>query len=172
MLAVQWSCHIEDEDGVVRHEEFLDLSGEPPMRALAERLIECLGTVGPVLMYTSYERTVINGLVRLFPDLAEELRAIADRLVDLFPIVKKHYYHPQMLGSWSIKAVLPAMVPGMSYDGLEGINEGMGAADGFLEAIDTGTDRGRKLELEGELLRYCRFDTEAMVGIVRYLGAA
>jgi len=83
--------------------------------------------------------------------------------------VKRHYYHPNMLGSWSIKAVLPAMVPNMSYAGLDGINEGMGAADGFLEAINPGTDMIRKLELEKQLLRYCRFDTEAMVEIVRYL---
>lgn len=169
--AVQWSCHIEEADGVIRHEEFLDLSGEPPMRPLAESLISCLGTDGPVLMYTSYERTVINGLARLFPDLAAALRAIADRLVDLYPIVRNHYYHPKMLGSWSIKAVLPAMVPEMSYAGLNGINEGMGAADGFLEAINPATDSARKQELEEQLLRYCRFDTEAMLEIVRVLTA-
>ena len=55
----------------MRHEEFLDLSGEPPMRALAEKMIACLGDSGPVLMYTTYERTVINGLIELFPDLAD-----------------------------------------------------------------------------------------------------
>ncbi len=168
-VAVQWSCHIEQQDGVIRHEEFLDVSGEPPMRALAECLIDCLGTTGPVLMYTNYEKTVIKGLAELFPDLADALQAIVGRLVDLHPIVKNHYYHPKMLGSWSVKAVLPAMVPGMSYAGLEGINEGMGAADGFLEAINPGTDMIRKLELHEQLLRYCRFDTEAMVEIVRFL---
>ncbi|HNP36216.1 MAG TPA: DUF2779 domain-containing protein [Woeseiaceae bacterium] len=167
--AVQWSCHIEDEDGGIRHEEFLDLSGEPPMRALAECLIACLGTAGPVLMYTSYEKTVIRGLADLFPDLAESLGAIISRLVDLYPIVKNHYYHPKMLGSWSIKAVLPALVPEMSYAGLEGINEGMSAANGYLEAINPGTDMLRKLELEEQLLRYCRFDTAAMVAIVASL---
>ena len=73
-----------------------------------------------------------------------------------------------MLGSWSIKAVLPAMVPGMSYAGLEGINEGSGASDGYLEAIRPGTHPARKAELEEQLLRYCRFDTQAMVEIVRF----
>jgi hypothetical protein len=46
----------------------------------------------------------------------------------------------------------------------------MGAADGFLEAINPATDRVRKLDLEEQLLRYCRFDTEAMVEIVRFFG--
>jgi len=172
-VPIQWSCHIEEEGGELRHEEFLNLSGEAPMRALAEKMIECLGESGPVLMYTSYEKGVINGLIAMFPDLEEPLKKIVNRLYDLHPIVKTHYYHPKMLGSWSIKAVLPAMVPEMSYAGLEGINEGMGASDGFLEAIGsrsgTAPTEERKGELEEQLLRYCRFDTEAMVEIVRYL---
>ena len=171
-LAIQWSCHIEEVGGEMRHEEFLDLSGEPPMRALAEAMIACLGESGPVLMYTSYEKTVINGLIEMFPDLAEPLTEIVNRLWDLHPLVKAHYYHPDMLGSWSIKAVLPAMVPEMSYAGLEGINEGMGASDGFLEAMNPDTDAARKAELEEQLLRYCKFDTEAMVEIVRFFTTA
>ena len=170
-VPIQWSCHIEDADGGLRHEEFLDLSGEPPMRALAEKMIACLGESGAVLMYTTYEKGVIEGLIRLYPDLEESLRSIVSRLVDLHPIVKRHYYHPQMLGSWSIKAVLPAMVPQMSYAGLEGISEGMGASDGYLEAINPDTELARKIELGEQLLRYCRFDTEAMVEIVRFFNA-
>ncbi len=168
-IPIQWSCHIEESNSELRHEEFLDISGEPPMRALAGKMIECLGNSGPVLMYTSYEKGVINGLIEMFPDLEDPLQGIVDRLVDLHPIVKAHYYHPKMLGSWSIKAVLPAMVPSMSYAELEGINEGTGASDGYLEAINPETDRVRKLELKEQLLRYCRFDTEAMVEIVRFL---
>ena len=74
-----------------------------------------------------------------------------------------------MLGSWSIKAVLPCIAPHMNYADLEGINEGTSASDGFLEAIDPETDWVRKAELEKQLLRYCKFDTEAMVEIVRFL---
>jgi hypothetical protein len=172
-VPVQWSCHIDDgtDDGSyqrMRHEEFLDLSGKPPMRALAEALIECLGDAGPVLMYTNYEEGVIRGLSEMFPDLAKDLQKIINRLFDLFPVVKDHYYHPDMLGSWSIKAVLPTINPAMDYGKLEGIQEGTAASNGFLEAIDPETDMVRKLELEEQLLRYCRFDTEAMVEIVRF----
>ena len=170
-VPIQWSCHIEEKGGDLRHEEFLDLSGEPPMRALAEKLLECLGDSGPVLMYTSYEKGVIKALIEMFPDLAEPLQMIIDRLWDLHPVVKDHYYHPKMLGSWSIKAVLPCIVPHMNYAELEGINEGMAASDGYLEAIDPGTDHVRKAELEEQLLRYCKFDTEAMVEIVRFFNA-
>ena len=141
------------------------------MRALAEKLLECLGDSGPLLMYTSYEKGVIKALIEMFPDLAEPLQMIIDRLWDLHPVVKDHYYHPKMLGSWSIKAVLPCIVPHMNYAELEGINEGMAASEGYLEAIDPGTDHVRKAELEEQLLRYCKFDTEAMVEIVRFFNA-
>jgi hypothetical protein len=73
-----------------------------------------------------------------------------------------------MLGSWSIKAVLPTIAPDMDYASLEGIKEGTAASDAFIEAISPTTSNERKAELEEQLLRYCRFDTEAMVEIVRF----
>jgi len=167
-IPIQWSCHIEDERGDLRHEEFLDLSGEPPMRALAEKLIACLGDTGPILMYTSFERKVIEGLAEMYPDLSIGLQNISSRLYDLHPVVKQNYYHPDMLGSWSIKAVMPTIDSAMDYARLQGINQGTAASDGFIAAISPDTDMIRKLELEEQLLKYCNFDTEAMVAIVRF----
>jgi hypothetical protein len=172
-LPVQWSCHIDDGSGdgsaaQMRHREFLDLSGEPPMRRLAAALLDCLGDAGPVLMYTDYEEQVIGHLIELLPDLEPGLRRILDRLYDLYPVVKQNYYHPRMLGSWSIKAVMPTLDPALDYAKLDGIREGTAASAGYLEAIAPGTSAGRRAELERQLLRYCRFDTEAMAGIVRY----
>jgi hypothetical protein len=172
-VPVQWSCHVDDGTGdgayeTMQHDEFLDLSGDPPMRALAEHLVECLGDTGPVLMYTDYEERVIRNLIEMFPDLKRDLDRIIDRLFDLHPVVKDNYYHPDMLGSWSIKAVLPTINPDMDYKKLEGIREGTAASNGFLEAINPATDMVRKLELEEQLRRYCRFDTEAMAEIVRF----
>ena len=167
-LAVQWSCHIEEADGALRHKEFLDLSGDPPMRALALALIETLGDSGPVLMFTNYEEGVIRKLIELLPDLEQPLQAIIDRLFDLHPVVKQSYYHPKMAGSWSIKAVMPTINPDMDYMSLDGIKEGGAASEGFIEAIQRDTTPERKSELDRQLRRYCRLDTEAMVEIVRF----
>ena len=167
-VAIQWSCHIESTPGEFRHEEFLDLSGAPPMRALALSLIETLGDSGPVLMWSNYEKLVINNLVELLPDLEKPLQAIVDRLYDMQPVVKENYYHPDMLGSWSIKAVMPTINPDMDYAGLEGIKEGTAASEGFIEAIQPETSIERKAELDIQLRRYCRFDTEAMVEILKF----
>jgi len=167
-LPFQWSCHIERSPGAMEHAEFLDLSGDPPMRSLAEQMITDLETSGPVLMYTSYERGVIEGLAGMFPDLAGPLRAIIDRLVDLHPVTRINYYHPDMLGSWSIKAVLPTIAPEMDYAQLEGIQEGMGASLAYLEAIDPQTNEANREEIHKSLLKYCKHDTEAMVQLVHF----
>jgi hypothetical protein len=168
-LPMQWSCHYEATPGRIEHAEFLDLTGDPPMRRLAESLIRALGSEGPVLMYTPYEKRMIKGLIERFPDLEPTLAAIIGRLVDLAPIVRQYYYHPDMLGSWSLKRVLPTIAADMQYSQLAGIQEGTAASEGYLEAIDPGTLPERKAELKEQLLRYCRFDTEAMVRLVQYL---
>jgi hypothetical protein len=168
-LPIQWSCHIERAPGDIEHAEFLDLSGEPPMRPLAEAMIRALEASGPVLMYTSYEKRVIEGLAAMFPVLSEALLMIIGRLVDLHPPAKAYYYHPDMLGSWSIKAVLPTIAPDMDYAMLEGIQEGTEASAAYLEAIHPDTSAERKEEIRLDLLRYCRHDTEAMVRLLHFL---
>lgn len=175
-LPVQWSMHVDDGTGdgsleSTDHAEFLDLSGEPPMRALAETMLDTVGTTGPVFMYTNYERRMILDLIDRFPGLEYRLRPVVARLVDLAEIVRAYYYHPRMLGSWSIKAVGPAIAPHLDYARLDGISDGMAAADGYLEAIRPDTPPPRKAALERQLLRYCRFDTEVMVEIVSFLCA-
>jgi hypothetical protein len=168
-LPFQWSCHYELAPGKMDHAEFLDLSGDPPMRRLAESLVRALGGEGPILMYTAYEKRVINGLIERFPDLQRPLAAMVERLVDLAPVARQFYYHPDMHGSWSLKHVLPTIAPDMQYQNLSGIQEGTGASEGYLEAIDRDTTGERKAELKEQLLRYCRFDTEALVRLVQYL---
>jgi hypothetical protein len=47
-----------------------------------------------------------------FVEYSNELRGIVNRLKDLIiPFQQKWYYTPEMKGSYSIKHVLPALVP-------------------------------------------------------------
>jgi hypothetical protein len=73
-----------------------------------------------------------------------------------------------MLGSWSIKAVLPTIAPDMDYATLEGIREGTEASAAYLKAIHPQTMPERRDELRRHLLRYCRHDTEAMVRLLHF----
>lgn len=168
-LPFQWSCQIETPDGSVREAAFLDLSGSSPMRSCAEQLITALGDSGPILTYSPFERQVIRRLAHRFPDIAEPLEALSNRIVDLLPVIRQHYYHPAMRGSFSIKAVLPTVAPHLNYDQLEEVKDGTGAQAAFEEAIAPDTTDSRRREIERSLLEYCALDTLAMVELLRFL---
>jgi hypothetical protein len=169
-LPFQWSCHIETSPEALAHAEFLDLGGEPPMRRLAESLLATLGTAGPILVYTPYERRVIHSLAARYTDLEAPLAALAERIVDLHPPTRRHYYHPAMQGSWSIKAVLPTVAPDLSYAALGEIRDGFAAQSAYLEAIGPMTSDSRRAALRKALLEYCRQDTLALARLVEFFG--
>lgn len=163
-IPFQFSAHRLSRTGRLEQRAFLDLSGKDPSRAFAEALIAAGGTRGPVYVYNSvFEKGRIEELAQRFARLATGLRALAERIVDLLPIARAHYYHPSQQGSWSIKAVLPALFPELRYDQLDGVQDGGMAGDAYLEAIDPQTATSRKAEIERQLLEYCALDTYAMV---------
>jgi hypothetical protein len=167
----QWSVHLEKTSGDLEHFEHLDLSGEMPARALAQRLLTVLGDEGPILSYSDYERQCLRTLAQLVPMLADQLRALEPRLFDLLPLLRANYYHPAMRGSWSIKAVLPTVVPEMRYEDLGEVREGDAAQRAYQEAVHPAATPLRRHDIEQALRRYCRFDTEAMLRLVRTLSS-
>ena len=72
-----------------------------------------------------------------------------------------------MRGSYSIKSVLPALVPELSYNDLE-IREGGTASNTFLSMVN-GTFEGDVEDKRSQLLEYCKLDTYAMVKILEIL---
>lgn len=160
----QWSCHVEQRNGTLSEHAFLDLSGNAPMRAFAESLLHTLRQRGPIFVYNeSFESSRIRELAEMFPDLADGLLALTERIEDLLPLTRKHYYHPAMHGSWSIKAVLPTIAPELGYDQLEDVADGGQAQLAYQEAIAANTTRARRQALDKALRRYCGRDTLALV---------
>jgi hypothetical protein len=170
-IPFQYSCHIENEDGSIVHKEYLETSGDLPVKSLAENLIATVGAEGPIYAYGSFEGTVLNGLSEMLPRLAPKLRKIQSRLVDLLSIARRVYYHPEMKGSWSIKAVLPTIAPELKYDDLEVQHGGM-AQEAYLEAIDDATTAERHTEIRKNLLDFCGRDTEKLIAIARFFAQA
>ena len=159
----QWSCHIEYAPGQLHHEMFLDVSGNDPRRGCAESLIKTLANDGPVLVYyAAFEKGRIAELAQRFSDLAPALLSINERVVDLLPMARKHYYHPAMKGSWSIKAILPTIAPDLRYDQLE-VGNGGDAQNAYSEIVHPATTHQRKQQLIDGLSEYCALDTLAMV---------
>ena len=160
----QFSLHTLSDSGQLDHTEFLDLSGGDPSEPFAKALIQNCGTSGPVYVYNAaFETSRISELATRYPDLSDELLTINARVVDLLPLARERYYHPSQQGSWSIKKVLPAVVPELRYNALDGVQDGGAAMQAFLEAIDPSTTVERKGHIERQLLAYCKLDTYAMV---------
>jgi len=166
-IPTQWSNHIEMEDGQVLHHEFLSSDPRDPRTDFIEALLDSVGGEGSICVYSPYERAILEGLAEAFPKWARDLRRVIARLWDLLPIVREQYYHPGFLGSFSIKAVLPALLPELSYDDLE-IQEGGMAAQTYAQMVFEETDWVEKLRLREALLRYCERDTLAMLRL-RYV---
>jgi hypothetical protein len=100
--------------------------------------------------------------------MGEALRSISARVVDLLPVARGRYYHPSQQGSWSIKKVLPAVAPDLSYEQLTGVQDGGMAMDAFREGIHSSTSAARKQQIERQLLDYCGLDTFAMVRLWQF----
>lgn len=169
-LPFQFSLHKLGADGKLDHAEFLDLSGADPCEAFADTLIGSCDGKGPVYVYNAqFEAGRIRDLGQRFPRKARPLDAIAQRMVDVLPVARRYYYHPGQQGSWSIKAVLPGMVPELDYDKLSGVKDGAMASAAYLEAIRPTTTPERREQIRRELLEYCWLDTYALVRVWAYL---
>jgi hypothetical protein len=108
-------------------------------------------------------------MAELFPDYKDFLLDINNRMFDLMEIVSKGYYlHPDFLGSWSIKNVLPVMEPEFSYKSLA-INKGDQAMIEWYEMVNG--DESKKDAVSKALLQYCGLDTLAMVKVWEKLRA-
>jgi len=163
-LPTQYSIHVCSDVGrVIGHCEYLADPARDCRRELAECLLRDLGKQGSIIAYSSFENAVINGLAQPFPDLSDALGALRERIVDLEAIIRRNYYHPDFHGSTSIKATLPALVPGMSYKGMK-IGEGDSASAAFAYlAMGTYWKPDEVEAVKRNLLKYCKQDTLAVV---------
>jgi hypothetical protein len=165
-IPFQFSAHRLSRSGELKHDTFLDLTGEDPSKRFAAALLEACGSREPIFVYNAaFEKARIAELAKRYASLRKALRAVNKRLVDLLPVAQRHFYHPSQQGSWSIKAVLPAVVPNLGYERLEGVQDGGMAMEAYLEAIHPQTIAARKSAIEQQLRSYCKLDTYAMVRI-------
>lgn len=170
-LVFQYSLHIEQEDGRIEHKEFLaQANGLDPRTAFVEQLINECGSSGSVMVYSSFESTQLKTLIELVPEQRKALQGIVDRIVDLIvPFRERWYYTPAMKGSYSIKKVLPALVPDLSYEKLP-VKDG-GAASSIFSQMVQGAFQGDVEETRNHLLAYCKMDTFALVEIYKHLNS-
>ncbi|MCV3442492.1 DUF2779 domain-containing protein [Campylobacter sp. IFREMER_LSEM_CL1097] len=169
-IPFQYSLHIDYKDKL-EHKEFLSECGIDPRYELVKNLINDIPKDVCVLAYNaSFEKGVIRNLALAFPEFSEHLLNIEKNIKDLMiPFQNKDYYHYKMQGSYSIKKVLPALIPDMeqAYKNLNLIHNGSEAMQSF-EAMQSMNENERKSYCQA-LLKYCKLDTLAMVKILKHL---
>ncbi len=167
-IPFQYSLHVQETPGgACRHTEYLaESDGTDPRIQFIRQLIKECGNSGSVVVYNkTFEKSMLKGLASIFPAYADVLNSIVDRMVDLMiPFQKGWYYLPEMNGSYSIKFVLPALVPELSYKDLE-VSDG-GTASNLFKAMAEGIFIGDFEATRKALLDYCKMDTWAMVRIL------
>ena len=159
----QFSLHIQDrKGGDLKHFEFLHAGKNDPRPDFINALIAGCGTQGSVVVYNQgFESRINNELSGDFPNEAEQLNRITERMADLLiPFRSRYLYHPKMRGSASLKNVVPAFVPNMSYDDLA-IGDGDTASMVYLSCIKGQVPEDEKEKIYQDLKVYCRQDTLA-----------
>jgi hypothetical protein len=167
-IPFQYSLHVEHSDGSLEHREFLAQEGLDQRELLARKLCENIPSDATVLAYNmSFEKGVITQLASNYEELGAHLLSINENMKDLMtPFQQKHYATPGMQGSYSIKHILPAIVPEMeqAYKELDSVQNGGEAMNAFANMSKL--DDEEKQKMRDALLAYCKLDTLAMVMVL------
>ena len=163
-LPVQFSVHHKQPDGTLNSHAYLHRDSTDPRPPLAAALLEALQGDSPVYVWGDFEGKVIGKLGSACPELEAPLSALRKRIVDLQTVVRAYAYHPAFGGSWSIKRVLPALVPGQDYGDLS-VNDGAQAVLVWTRMQHPDTPPDQAQVLAEELLAYCGMDTLALIHI-------
>jgi predicted RecB family nuclease len=170
-IPFQFSVHVQTEPGAVpEHFEFLATDCGDPRPAFISSLCEALGEGGSsIVVYNQqFESQRLWELAGWLPEYTQRIRNIQHRLWDLLPVVRNHVYHPAFGGSFSLKAVLPALVPEMTYEGME-VPNGQAAGFAWESMIRGNTSASEQQTKRKALLAYCGQDTLALVNLVKTL---
>lgn len=166
----QFSLHIQESPNAeLKHFEFIHKEQSDPREAFAKALVELCGKSGSVIVYNQgFEMARNRELANDFPQYADGLLAINDRVVDLLePFKKRWIYSPKQQGSASIKYVLPAFTD-LKYEDM-GIANGQEAMDGYLSFAKGNVSPEQSHILWKNLSEYCKLDTYAMVELLEML---
>lgn len=170
-VVFQYSLHrLDHPDGEWHHFGHISASTGDPSLPLLQKLSTDLGSTGTVIVWNkSFEMSRNTEMASIHPEFAPFLENLNARVYDLGEIINHGIYiHPAFKGSWSIKNVLPVMVPGLSYSELA-INKGDKASMAWWHITFEQLDEKEKQAMLDGLEIYCELDTLAMIRIYERL---
>lgn len=170
-IPFQFSLHVVEADGgEAHHHEFLFTEPDCPDAALVAALRSVLPATGTVVAWNqTFEKGINAKLGERLPSEATFMQNVNARVVDLMDVfTAQMFVHPAFRGKTSIKYVLPALVPELSYDELA-IQEGGTASETWNKIVSGQLDAEGVAQERENLLTYCGLDSLAMVEIGRAL---
>lgn len=172
-IPFQYSLHtLKRKGGKLHHSAFLGKPNSDPRKPLLDQLLDEIPEDACILAYhKSFEVGVLDALAETFPRKGKRIQKLIGNMHDLIvPFRSRAAYHWQMQGSASIKKVLPAFVPDLSYDDLE-ISDG-GMAMEAWHHMCAAQSAEELAAIRKNLLAYCGLDTLAMVRLLEVLETA
>ena len=169
-IPFQWSVNVQRQPSTApEHFEFLATDRSDPRQAFISALCDVLGDRGGIVVYSQqFEMQRLSDLASWLPEFSGRINKIQRRLWDLLPIVRNHVYHPAFGSSYSLKSVLPALVPEMTYEGME-VADGKAAGLAWESLIIGDCSEAECQRKQKALLDYCGQDTLGMVRLVEKL---
>jgi len=170
LIPFQWSVHVQRQPGAEpEHFEFLATDKSDPRRAFISGLCDVLGDRGSIMVYfQQFESGRLSDLALWLPEFLGRINKTQRRLWDLLPIIRNHVYHPAFGGSYSLKSVLPVLVPDMTYEGME-VGDGNAAGLAWESLIGGDCSEVERKRKRKALLDYCGQDTLAMLKLLERL---
>jgi predicted RecB family nuclease len=172
-IPFQWSVHVQRQPGAApEHFEYLAADRNDPRPAFISSLCDALGDRGSIVVYhQQFESQRLSDLASWLPESSGRIARIQRRLWDLLPIVRDHVYHPAFAGSYSLKSVLPALVPEMTYEGME-VADGQIAGLAWESFINGNSSEAERQRTSKALLDYCSQDTLGMLMVLKVVSEA
>lgn len=170
-IPFQWSVHRQERAGApVKRYDFLAENGSDPRAPFLESLCQAVNKAASIVVYNEiFEAARLDELLQWLPEYRPQITKIKAAMWDLLPVLRRNVYHPAFGGSFSLKSVLPALVPGMSYENLN-LTEGSQAGIVWTRMIDPAATGNEKDRMKHDLLEYCGQDTLGLARIVQALG--
>jgi hypothetical protein len=167
-ITFQYSLHILSKDGDLEHFEYLHTKKSDPIPYLLDSLKEHIKDEGSIMVWNKgFEGGRNKHMGMVYPKYEDFCKGMNDRLFDLMDVFRENLYDdPKFKGSYSIKSVLPVLVPELSYEKLD-IQNGAMAMASWYDFVFKGEKDDRVID---DLLKYCKLDTLAMVRVFEELG--
>lgn len=170
-IPFQFSLYIMNSpEAPLEHWEFIHTANTSPDEAFLAALKKSVPNTGSIIVWNKrFEMGINQKLAERVSGYEKFVEEINARVVDLMDVFSKQFYvSKEFRGSTSIKNILPALVPSLSYKKLK-VKDGGTAAGTWDKIVNKELGQKETKQQIQNLLEYCKMDTLAMVKIFEVL---